>query len=260
MTAHLGEAELARMRRQGVLPLPLEEGLALLDAVLRAPAENFMPVRLTLSGLDRDTAPALFRGLLRRAGAATSAPAVTLRDRLLALSPQDRLDSTTEVVLHAASAVLGLAPGTLRPGQVLKEAGLDSLMAVELRRRLSTESGLTLAATLAFDYPTPAAIAELLLTELGVTPTPAAADSAEDPEAVLSRVLSRLTADRIQRSGLLDRLLDLAAEDADSPESAALAAGVPGSPATAGGEPSVDDLNAELNALLGLSENLAENA
>jgi acyl carrier protein len=112
--------------------------------------------------------------------------------------------------------VLGLSgTGTLAPQQVLKDLGLDSLMAVELRRRLSAETGLSLPATLAFDYPTPEHIARLVLNRMDLPSAVAAAPASgttavHDPASLLNWTASAETEE----------------------------------------ERSVDDINAELNALL----------
>ena len=65
MTAHLGRAELMRMRRQGVLPLSLELGLELLDAALSRPEAVLIPLHLDLGAMQRqlggEEVPALYR-------------------------------------------------------------------------------------------------------------------------------------------------------------------------------------------------------
>jgi acyl transferase domain-containing protein/NADPH:quinone reductase-like Zn-dependent oxidoreductase/acyl carrier protein len=64
-----------------------------------------------------------------------------------------------DLVRAAAATVLGLSSDADLPAdQPLRELGLDSLMAVELRNRLARELDRSLPATLAFDYPTVSAI------------------------------------------------------------------------------------------------------
>ncbi|MEU0582019.1 phosphopantetheine-binding protein, partial [Streptomyces griseoincarnatus] len=187
-TASLGQAELARLRRSGVGALSERQALAALDAALGLPHPHVVPVKLELTSLQRQAdnaggVPALLRSLLRaprrRAGEAGGGGTPSgLRERLLALPETERLPHLTQLVQREAATVLGLS-GTDGVGaqQVLKELGMDSLMAVELRRRLSVETGLTLPSTLAFDHPTPSAVAALLLAKLAVASggTPAAA-------------------------------------------------------------------------------------
>ncbi|WP_030025423.1 acyl carrier protein, partial [Streptomyces monomycini] len=74
-----------------------------------------------------------------------------------------------------------------------KSLGFDSLMAVELRNRLNTVTGLKLPATLVFDHPTTHALAAHLHDQLtGTTAAPVAipatttfGDDADDPIVIV---------------------------------------------------------------------------
>ncbi|MHB1132625.1 MAG: type I polyketide synthase [Chloroflexota bacterium] len=88
-----------------------------------------------------------------------------LRDAL----PGERLELLTAFVRQQLARVLRLAgPDSIDRRHRLMDLGVDSLMAVELRSLLSKGLGLQreLPATLVFNYPTAAAIAEYLATEI----------------------------------------------------------------------------------------------
>ncbi|MEU3743556.1 SDR family NAD(P)-dependent oxidoreductase, partial [Streptomyces sp. NPDC032198] len=181
MTSRLGEADLSRIRRQGISALSGTQGMRLLDAALDQPHAHLAPIKLELASLQRsadrgEDVAARFRGLVRakprRAGGSQAAPS-DLRDRLAPLDESERRDELIRLVRGEAATVLGVADASeLGADQVLKDLGMDSLMAVELRRRLSTATEVTLPATLAFDHPTPTAITGLLLQRLELTAKP----------------------------------------------------------------------------------------
>ncbi|MFB9414867.1 type I polyketide synthase, partial [Dactylosporangium matsuzakiense] len=113
------------------------------------------------------TAPA------RRRAAATAAPDPAaeagdgLAGRLAALTDADGLRLLTDLVRAQTAGVLGYAdPGEVDADQPFKNLGVNSLTAVELRNALTEATGLRLPATLVFDRPTPAAVAEHLRAEL----------------------------------------------------------------------------------------------
>ena len=198
MTAHLGQVELARMRLRGMLPLTPAQGLQLMDQALGRSEAALVPARFDLAALqarlaDGATPPALFRALLRpglrravSANASARPESASLRERMLALPGKQRFDALLRFVQEEAAAVLGVAGARAVPADSpLKSLGLDSLMAVELRNRLSARAQHTLPTTLAFDYPTPHAIAQLLaervLGEAAATAVPADGGSAPAP-------------------------------------------------------------------------------
>jgi acyl carrier protein len=72
-----------------------------------------------------------------------------------------------EHVRQQTLSVLGVPAGrTIDNDQGLRDAGLDSLMALELKNRLQASLGRPLPATLAFDFPTIDALTQYLADEV----------------------------------------------------------------------------------------------
>ncbi|MBP2325806.1 acyl transferase domain-containing protein [Kibdelosporangium banguiense] len=72
------------------------------------------------------------------------------------------------LVRRHVAAVLGHDTiAEIAPDRAFKELGFDSLAAIEVRKRLSTATGVPLPVTLIFDYPTPRAAAEFIGGHIG---------------------------------------------------------------------------------------------
>ncbi|MEU6665901.1 SDR family NAD(P)-dependent oxidoreductase [Streptomyces sp. NPDC046727] len=196
LTAHLTDADVERMARAGVRPLPTEQGLRLLDAALATDESLLLPVGLDLAVLRRATdVPAVLRGLVparARRTAASRTDSGSLADRLAALGPAERDAALMELVRTHVAAVLGHGSDmTLDPRRSFREVGFDSLTAVELRNRLGNAVGLRLPATLVFDHPDAGALVGHLRTELFGALAEDAAESAvpgpdDEPVAIVA--------------------------------------------------------------------------
>ncbi|WP_146193937.1 type I polyketide synthase, partial [Streptomyces sp. MA5143a] len=175
MAARLSAADVRRTRRSGMAGLSARAGLALFDAALRSTPAVLVAARVDLNGagVDGTPVPALLRAF---APAAQAAPAPGesggLAARLAGLDEAGQEEELLGLVRGGAAAVLGHAdPDALAADRAFKEAGFDSLMAVELRNRLNSRTGLRFSPTLLFDHPTPRALARHLRAELlGATP------------------------------------------------------------------------------------------
>src|SRR5690606_11587570 len=93
--------------------------------------------------------------------------AALARELRSAPDPRARL---TELVHGVVGVVLGLPAGKrLDARQGFFDAGLDSLMAVDVRNRLQDALGVELSATVAFDHPNVDQLVDHVLEALGVT-------------------------------------------------------------------------------------------
>ncbi|WP_198533361.1 type I polyketide synthase, partial [Streptomyces sp. AcH 505] len=104
--------------------------------------------------------------------------------RLRALSAAEQERLLLEVVRAEAMSVLGLTSADALPdGRAFRDVGFDSLTAVGLRNRLASVTGLTLPTTMVFDYPSPAALAGFLRSELAGAQSTAGATAVVAPSA-----------------------------------------------------------------------------
>ncbi len=143
-----------------------------------------------------------------------------LDERLAGAGQAERTAILEAHLLVRAAEVLGFAPGDLPdPRTGFHDLGMDSLMAVELRRRLESDLGRTLPATLAFDHPNARALAVHLAGDGTAAPPASASESdgrvsrpgeppGEAPSVASAEDPARLTMDE-ERSALARELAAL---------------------------------------------------
>ena len=177
MAAAVGERDRERWQSRGIHALTPPAALAALEALVAAgPAApagaaalpfDWARYAATAGGRVSSMLAELIPGP-DAAGPAAVAPRPELLRRLDEAPPARRRQIVLLHVREEAARVLQLPPmHRLDADRGLKELGLDSLMAVELRNRLQAGIGRSLSVTLAFDCPTVNAIADHLVVEIG---------------------------------------------------------------------------------------------
>ncbi|WP_150250520.1 type I polyketide synthase [Nocardiopsis deserti] len=192
MTAHLGDADDARMSRMwGVEAISADEGCALMDAAADTGLAHVLPVPMSLSALrarasSANGVPPLLRGLVRPSAPARGDGA---RDTAAALRTAgegpERRALLEELIGSRAAQILGHPSGhRVDPERDFLESGFDSLTAVELRNHLQEATGLRLPAGLVFNHRTPAALSAYLDEQMGAAHggTPEGPEARRDPE------------------------------------------------------------------------------
>ncbi|MFE3778454.1 type I polyketide synthase, partial [Amycolatopsis sp. NPDC059090] len=154
--------------RAGFPALAVPDGLALFDAALAVADPVLVPIRLDVAALRRGPVPAVLRGLVRPPSRRNVPVDPDLSARLAGRSDAERRRALLDLVRTQVAAVLGHDTARdVEPERGLLDMGVDSLAALELRNRLEAAAGVRLSATLVFDHPTAAAVAEHLRAELG---------------------------------------------------------------------------------------------
>ncbi|MFB7267963.1 type I polyketide synthase, partial [Streptomyces nojiriensis] len=174
------EALEARMRRGGVPPMNADLAITALRQVVGSDdaaltivdfdwakfVPGFTAVRADRLLTDLPEAEAVIRAS-EPTGARTERSGSSLAAYLRSMSDSDREPFLLDLVRTQVAEVLGHSGAQdVEPGRAFREIGFDSLTAVELRNRLGAATELRLPATLVYDYPTPAALAANLLSEL----------------------------------------------------------------------------------------------
>jgi acyl transferase domain-containing protein len=159
--------------RLGLVPITAEPGMELFDKAVGTGHALVLTALLDMAALGElagtGALPGLFQDIVRAPLAAPSAEDTgSLARRLAAVAESERYELVLHEVRALAATVLGHASAeAVDPDALFTELGFDSLGGVEFRNRLATITGLTLASTLVFEYPSPAAVAETLTEQIG---------------------------------------------------------------------------------------------
>ncbi|WP_369186056.1 SDR family NAD(P)-dependent oxidoreductase [Streptomyces sp. Y1] len=170
-----GPERAGALAAQGVLALEPRQGIEALDHLLRAGSAQACVLPLDHGRLreaaDAGLLPALLTGLLAAepAAAVPGGPPPELRGRLLAVEPGRRRRAILAEHCRAVVAkVLKTAPERIDPTEPLAAMGLDSLMSLELRKRLEGSLHTDLPATIGWRFPTIDALVPFLAERMGI--------------------------------------------------------------------------------------------
>jgi NAD(P)-dependent dehydrogenase (short-subunit alcohol dehydrogenase family)/acyl carrier protein len=175
MAADLARRSTRQWIPEGVRALSMADGLAALGGLLNEPLAQVavMPVDWPrfLGQFPETREPRVLARIAAEASRSGGRPATKVQSRvredLISAPSKERRAFLIAYLQRQVGAVMGLSTAELpEPDQGFFEMGLDSLMALELKNRLSTVAGKDLPASLMFNYPNIAALADYVLSEL----------------------------------------------------------------------------------------------
>lgn len=203
-TSNQGQRAVDQLAARGVQPFSTSQGLAAFDYVL---ADGHGAVIVAAVDWARliATRP---QPLLAELVASPQKPNAggSLRERVASADIADRRQLLEAHVVQVLAHVLRLAPERIDVTAPLGTVGMESLTAVEFRNRLEASLGLTLSATLIWNYPTVVDIVTHLGDKLGLplrvqtSPTPSDSGGAETSPPPVTTSVDDLTEDDVLRT------------------------------------------------------------
>jgi amino acid adenylation domain-containing protein len=162
MTSHLGNTELARLKKLGLEVISPQHGLALFDSAISQPNSLLIPSHFNLLRLaSQDLVHPLLSELsktkkLRKVSQYfPNNSTLSLKQILKALPESEHISKLSSIISLEISSVLALPQGTLISAEKpFQELGFDSLMAIEVRNRLSALFNTNLPSTIILRFPT----------------------------------------------------------------------------------------------------------
>tara|TARA_R110002050_G_scaffold39799_1_gene97540 strand:- start:80644 stop:87090 length:6447 start_codon:yes stop_codon:yes gene_type:complete len=163
MGARLTERSRDVWIERGLGEISPESGFPHLEHLLSSSITNAMAISINWHRFAFTAPEALdlgpFASLLQNQASKHSRPVMAITQSLGAelavAAPAERRSKLHACIERAVRNIMGLQiDDDIDPTRPLKDMGLDSLMAVELRNDLVLDTGLRLSATLLFDYPT----------------------------------------------------------------------------------------------------------
>jgi myxalamid-type polyketide synthase MxaE and MxaD len=216
MAARPGASAGQRSADWGIAAIEPRDGVRLLELLLKKPESNVVALPAEWETVLRPFAPGSEPSLLRSIAATerqarerrdASQPAGDLRARLVAAPPAEKLRELRELVRERVALALGVADASrLDFSLSFAKAGLDSLMALEVRNTLSSALGLPLSPAVLFEHPSIEAVAAHLAERIAVDaeaesaavadPTDLSSMSDEQVDEMLAKLLAESQGDR----------------------------------------------------------------
>lgn len=174
MASRLAAGDKLRMAHQGLESISPQDGVEIFSRLVGYGGSiGVLPMNWTLYTAGKEILPPRFFDLAREAESTLSSKtnAVKVKSDILkdlSAAPQSKRKTLLQAHIREQTVrVLGLNSSyMLDTRQPLREIGMDSLMAVELRNALASSLQRKLPSTLLFDFPTIEALTDFLMLEL----------------------------------------------------------------------------------------------